>query len=138
MFGFGFKKKVKKIIKKEFSCEIDYFHNSFFKYICEQAKNMNQNEYSVAIYYMLIMMNTLIGDERESKSKDFTYTEEFFEKHSNTIKTILHKANSPQTEILKSLNEVYENLNLLKKQKLNKEPRLSNGFFGIGKTIERQ
>ena len=60
MFGFGLKSKAKRVIREEFFYEVSYINKPTFNAIYQQGKMIGQNEYSIAIFYMFVMMNVLL------------------------------------------------------------------------------
>ena len=113
MFGFGISSKAKRIIREEFFYDVSYMYQHIFKNLCQHGKMLGQNEYSVAIFYMMMMMNTLIDNQKDRDTKDMSRVKDFIDLHSSTILRILHQANSPESEIRNSLDEVNKNFNSL-------------------------
>jgi len=108
MFGFGIKSKAKRVIREEFFYDVSYMYEPLFKNLCEQGKMLGQNEYSVAIFYMMLMMNTLIENQKEflGEDKDLGDVDHFINTHTRTINRIIHQANSPESEIREMLSQI--------------------------------
>ena len=114
MFGFGLKAKVERVIEDDFNYLVSDIQRLTFNGLVSQGKAMDQNEYSISIFYMMIMMNSLAdpmkGHERDEKGqKD---VEDFIQLHSQNILKVIHLANSPESEIKEMLNEVLAKVNL--------------------------
>jgi len=105
MFGFGLKSKAKRVIREEFFYEVSYMHEPTFNAIYQQGKMLGQNEYSIAIFYMNVMMNVLIENKKEFGG-DLNEVEHFISKHTSNINRIIHQANSPESEIRKMLDQI--------------------------------
>ena len=136
MFGFGLKSKAKRVIREEFFYDISYMNEPTFNAIYQQGKMIGQNEYSIAIFYMLVMMNVLVEninsysggkyyqEDRTGLSDDellkgnLNEAEEFIKKHTANMNRILHQANSPESEIRTMLDEVTQNLLFAKRKQL--------------------
>ena len=76
-----------------------------FNAIYQQGKMLGQNEYSIAIFYMNVMMNVLIENKKEFGG-DLNEVEHFISKHTSNINRIIHQANSPESEIRKMLDQI--------------------------------
>ena len=105
MFGFGLKSKAKRVIREEFFYEVSYMYEPTFNAIYQQGKMLGQNEYSIAIFYMNVMMNVLIENKKEFGG-DLNEVEHFISKHTSNINRIIHQANSPESEIRKMLDQI--------------------------------
>jgi len=105
MFGFGLKSKAKRVIREEFFYEVSYMYEPTFNAIYQQGKMLGQNEYSIAIFYMNVMMNVLIENKKEFGG-DLNEVEHFISKHTSNINRILHQANSPESEIRDMLDQI--------------------------------
>ena len=75
MFGFGLKSKAKRVIKEEFFYEVSYMYGPLFNNFVQQGKMLGQNEYSIAIMYMTVMMNVLVENQTDDKSQIFGRSE---------------------------------------------------------------
>ena len=109
MFGFGLKSKAKRVIREEFFYEVSYINEPTFNAIYQQGKMIGQNEYSIAIFYMFVMMNVLLENinsyyggkhfsvDRSSLPDDellkgnLIETEEFIKKHTANLNRIIHQ-----------------------------------------------
>jgi len=120
MFGFSLKEKSEKIIQELFSYSVAPIHAPVFNNILHHAKTTGQNEYSVAFYYMMVMMNTLVTPSEAEEiaginpnaSRDDSQQEEinnFIKTHASTITNNIHLANTPEREIKQMLDEVLSN-----------------------------
>lgn len=134
MFGFGLKAKAKRVIREEFFYEVTYMYEPLFNNLYQQGKMLGQNEYSIAIYYMTVMMNVLVDNQKEYQG-DLQETEQFIKKHTSNINRIIHQANSPEADIRNLVKEVNNNLALIKKKPsqktentLHNETNLDNEF----------
>jgi hypothetical protein len=105
MFGFGLKSKAKRVIREEFFYEVSYMYEPTFNAIYQQGKMLGQNEYSIAIFYMNVMMNVLIENNKEFGG-DLNEVEHFISTHTSNINRILHQANSPESEIREMLDQI--------------------------------
>ena len=119
MFGFGLKAKVKRVIREEFFYEVSYMYEPLFNNLYQQGKMLGQNEYSIAIYYMTVMMNVLVDNQKEYPG-DLQVVDQFIKKHTSNINRIIHQANSPEADIRNLVNEVNNNFALVKKKSLQK------------------
>lgn len=115
MFGFGLKSKAKRVIKEEFFYEVSYMYGPLFNNFVQQGKMLGQNEYSIAIMYMTVMMNVLVENQKEFPG-DLAEVEQFIKKHTSNINRIIHQANSPESDIRKLLEEVNRNFLSISKQ----------------------
>jgi len=138
MFGFGLKSKAKRVIREEFFYEVSYINEPTFNAIYQQGKMIGQNEYSIAIFYMFVMMNVLLENinsyyggkhfsvDRSSLPDDellkgnLIETEEFIKKHTANLNRIIHQANSPESEIRTMHKEISEKLSQYKRNKLTR------------------
>ena len=134
MFGFGLKAKAKRVIREEFFYEVSYMYEPLFNNLYQQGKMLGQNEYSIAIYYMTVMMNVLVDNQKEYPG-DLQETEQFIKKHTLNINRIIHQANSPEADIRNLVKEVNNNFALIKKKPsqknvntLHNEANLDNEF----------
>jgi hypothetical protein len=116
MFGFSLKEKSEKVIEELFLYAVSPMKRPVFNNVVHNGKITSQNEYSVAFFYMMVMMNTLIApydtddgtiepsenrDEKEEKE-----IQDFIEGHATTILNNIHLANSPESEIKEMLAEI--------------------------------
>ena len=113
MFGFGLKSKAKRVIREEFFYEVSYMYEPTFNAIYQQGKMLGQNEYSIAIFYMNVMMNVLIENNKEFGG-DLSEIEHFISKHTSNINRILHQANSPESEIREMLGQINKEFKMIK------------------------
>ena len=138
MFGFGLKSKAKRVIREEFFYEVSYINEPTFNAIYQQGKMIGQNEYSIAIFYMFVMMNVLLENinsyyggkhfsvDRSSLPDDellkgnLIETEEFIKKHTANLNRIIHQANSPESEIRTMHKEISEKLSQHKRNELTR------------------
>lgn len=138
MFGFGLKSKAKRVIREEFFYEVSYINEPTFNAIYQQGKMIGQNEYSIAIFYMFVMMNVLLENinsyyggkhfsvDRSSLPDDellkgnLIETEEFIKKHTANLNRIIHQANSPESEIRTMHKEISEKLSQHKRAELTR------------------
>ena len=71
---------------------------------------MGQNEYSIAIYYMMINMNSLVEPwddiEYENSESEQKEINDFIDRNGKIIGQIMHLANSPETDIREMLKEI--------------------------------
>ena len=103
--------KTEKVLEKEFSYYVPEFQRPFLIGIAASGASVNQNEYSVAIFYMMVMMNLLAepplgSPERTDEEKK--QNKKFIKEHSKNILRIMHKANSPVSDIEELLNEIHK------------------------------
>ena len=103
--------KTEKVLEKEFSYDVPEFQRPFLIGIAASGASVNQNEYSVAIFYMMVMMNLLAepplgSPERTDEEKK--QNKKFIKEHSKNILRIMHKANSPVSDIEELLNEIHK------------------------------
>lgn len=125
MFGFSLKEKAESVIKDIFFYYIEDIHRPTFEAIVQQGKSMNQNEYSIAFFYMLIRMNMMVqpfdsetsagiidpkDDRTEEENKK---VEEFIQTNASRIYKNIHLANSPESDIQAWLHELLVNANLI-------------------------
>jgi len=113
MFGFGLKSKAKRVIREEFFYEVSYMHEPTFNAIYQQGRMLGQNEYSIAIFYMNVMMNFLIENNKEFGG-DLNEVENFISKHTSNINRILHLANSRESEIREMLDQINKEFDKIK------------------------
>ena len=107
MFGFGLKSKAKRIIRNHFAYEVSYIGEATFNLIYRQGVLLNQNEFSIAIQYMLVMMNLLVENYLNNTDiSDSKEVEDFIQKHTSNINRIIHLANSPEADIRNLIDEV--------------------------------
>jgi hypothetical protein len=120
MFGFGLKSKVKRIIREEFSYDIHSIYEPVFDNFCENQKTFGLNEYSIAIGYMVIMMNLLIENAKGSLAElgeaDLSIADRFIKEHTIHINRIIHYSNIPKEYSGNILEEVNNNFNSLKEE----------------------
>ena len=124
MFGFGLKSKAKRVLRAEFFYKGSFMNNSTFNIICQQGDRVGQNEYSVAIFYILAKMNLLV--EKIRSYQDYEYfaedrsgmhafdrirgnyneAEYFIGFHGSILNRIIYQANSSKSEINSMMNEI--------------------------------
>ena len=124
MFGLSLKEKAEAVINNEFHYVVSDIQRQTFSMLVSQGKSMQQNEYSIAIMYMLMIMNMLVQpfetedgaiDPMEGKTKkEKKDTEDFIQNHADSIMRIMHLANSPEKDIKDNLQEVLLNAGLNK------------------------
>ena len=108
MLGFGLKAKTKNVLLEHFNYPVSDLKRFMFDGLVKQGKSMGQNEYSIAIFYMMVCMNTLFensGDYQrdESEEKD---AQDFVMKNAKIIVSIMHLANSPEADIREMLQQI--------------------------------
>ena len=128
MFGFGLKSKAKRVLRAEFFYKSSFMNNSTFNRICQQGDRVGQNEYSVAIFYILAKMNLLV--EKIRSYQDYEYfaedrsgmhafdrirgnyneAEYFIGFHGSILNRIIYQANSSKSEINSMMNEINQKL----------------------------
>ena len=110
MFGFGLKSKTEKVLLDHFSYPVSNLKRHVFNALVKQGKSMGQNEYSIAIYYMMINMNTLVepwdDSEYENSESEQKEINDFIERNGRIIGQIMHLANSPESDIEETLQEI--------------------------------
>jgi len=110
MFGFGLKSKTEKVLLDHFSYPVSNLKRHVFNALVKQGKSMGQNEYSIAIYYMMINMNTLVepwdDSEYENSESEQKEINDFIERNGRIIGQIMHLANSPESDIEEMLLEI--------------------------------
>ena len=94
-----------------------------FNSVVHNGKINSQNEYSVAFFYMMVMMNSLVtpydtGDGTIDPSEHRDENEEkeiqdFIEGHATTILNNIHLANSPESEIKEMLADICSRAGLI-------------------------
>lgn len=108
MLGFGLKAKTKNVLLEYFNYPVSDLKRFMFDGLVKQGKSMGQNEYSIAIFYMMVCMNTLFenpeGYQREaSEEKEI---QDFVTKNAKIIVSIMHLANSPEADIREMLQHI--------------------------------
>ena len=87
MFGFGLKSKTEKVLLDHFSYPVSNLKRHVFNALVKQGKSMGQNEYSIAIYYMMINMNTLVepwdDSEYENSESEQKEINDFIERNGS-------------------------------------------------------
>ena len=110
MFGFGLKSKTEKVLLDHFSYPVSNLKRHVFNALVKQGKSMGQNEYSIAIYYMMINMNTLVepwdDSEYENSESEQKEINDFIDRNGKIIGQIMHLANSPEADIREMLKEI--------------------------------
>jgi len=110
MFGFGLKSKTEKVLLDHFNYPVSDLKRHIFNALVKQGKSMGQNEYSIAIYYMMINMNTLVepwdDSEYENTESEQKEINDFIERNGRIIGQIMHLANSPEEDIREMLKEI--------------------------------
>lgn len=122
MFGLSLREKTETVIENEFHYVVSDMQRGTFRLLVSEAKALGQNEYSIAIMYMLTMMNSIsapfeAGDElidpkdgrNEEEKEQF---ENFISLHVRTISEIKHLANSPEGDIQEMVDLVLRNAGL--------------------------
>ena len=108
VFGFGLKAKIERVIEDDFNYLVSDIQRPTFNALVSEGKAMDQNEYSIAIFYMMIMMNSLAdpmeGYERDEKGQKEAV--DFIKLHSQNILRVIHLANSPESDIKEMLDDV--------------------------------
>ena len=122
MFGFGLKAKTERVLSDIFFYSVAPSMRPVFNGLVSQGKGMGQNEFSIAFYYMMIMMNSLIEpfeaegmmidsfDDKTDKEKETVKT--FIKDHSDRILKNIHLANSPESDIKEMLQHILEKVDL--------------------------
>ena len=123
MFGLSLKEKTESVIENEFHYVVSDMQRQNFRMLVSEGKSLGQNEYSIAIMYMLGMMNMLaapfevegeIIDPKDGRNEDEKEQfENFITLHVKTISEIKHLANSPESDIQEMVDQVLINSNLL-------------------------
>ena len=109
MFGFGLKAKTKNVLLDHFNYPVSDHKKYMFDGLVKQGKSMGQNEYSIAIFYMMVCMNTLFenseGYQRdEAEEKD---VQNFVMRNAKIIIGMKHLANSPEADISEMLQQIF-------------------------------
>jgi hypothetical protein len=122
MFGLSLKEKAESVIENEFHYLVSDMQRSTFNMLVSNGKSIQQNEYSIAIMYMLVVMNMIsepfetedgLIDPKDGRTKkEQKGYEKFITTHINTISDIKHLANSPEQDIQELVNGVLNNANL--------------------------
>ena len=99
IFGYtSVDKRVEKVLKEHFDYSVDPVNQEVFQGIVKQGMDDLVDKYSMAIFYMLVMMNSLENDgSKEVKS--------FLTMHKYNIFSLHDKTDNPSA-ILKMLNEI--------------------------------
>ena len=123
MFGFSLKEKSEKVIEELFLYAVSPMKRAVFNSVVYNGKINSQNEYSIAFFYMMVMMNSLIttydtGDGTIDPSEHRDENEEkeiqdFIEGHATTILSNIHLANSPESEIKEMLADICSRAGLI-------------------------
>ena len=123
MFGFSLKEKSEKVIEELFLYAVSPMKRAVFNNVVHNGKINSQNEYSIAFFYMMVMMNSLItpyytGDGTIDPSEHRDENEEkeiqdFIEGHATTILNNIHLANSPESEIKEMLADICSRAGLI-------------------------
>ncbi|MDB0059011.1 hypothetical protein N9F35_02270, partial [Gammaproteobacteria bacterium] len=131
MFGFGLKAKTETVLSDIFFYSVAPSMRPVFNGLVTQGKGMGQNEYSIAFYYMMIMMNSLIepfeshGVEidsyKDGTDEDREAVKTFIEGHAARILKNLHLANSPESDIKEMLQPILEKVGLAESEALPEE-----------------
>lgn len=95
---FGFKSKVKSVLRDQFNYIPGPFQGPIFKTVCREANRKGVNEYDAAIMFMMVQMNSLSGDGDDVKT--------FVRSHVNNIRNVLSHAQSPSLDIAVMLSEI--------------------------------
>jgi hypothetical protein len=131
MFGFGLKAKTERVLSDIFFYSVAPSMRPVFNGLVSQGKSMGQNEFSIAFYYMMIMMNSLIEpfevegmmidsfNDKTDKEKETVKT--FIKDHSDRILKNLHHANSPESDIKEMLQPILEKVGLAESETLPEE-----------------
>ena len=130
MFGFGLKSKAKRIIREVFFYEVSYMYEPLLNNICQQGKMFGQNEYSIAIYYMTVIMNALVEDQKDLPG-DLNEVDQFIKKYTSNINRIIHQANSPEADIRNMLEEVNNNFKSIQGKSEDKDTLKGSNFKEI-------
>jgi hypothetical protein len=91
-----------------------------FNALVKEGKSMGQNEYSIAIFYMMMNMNILAKPDEEMdieyKRTDSEQKEinDFINRNGKIIGQIMHLANSPETDIREMLKEIVKKSGMAK------------------------
>ena len=122
MFGLSLKEKSETVIKELFLYAVNPSQRPIFNSVVHNGKIAGQNEYSIAFFYMMVMMNSLIApfdsghkevgliDPRENRTdEENKEIEEFIKGHTNIILDNIHLANSPESEIKAMIIEILTN-----------------------------
>lgn len=122
MFGLSLKEKTESVISKEFHYVVSDMQRQTFNVLVSQGKSLGENEYSIAIMYMLTVMNMIAApfeaegqmiDPKEGRNhEEKEQFESFIELHIRTISKIKHLANSPESDIQELVDQVLENADL--------------------------
>ena len=122
MFGLSLREKAEAVIEKDFHYLVSDMQRHVFNMLVSEGKAMQQNEYSVAIFYMFMTCNMLMApfetedgiiDPKEGRTdEEKKEANEFVTAHMNTILNIKHLANSPERDIEDMAKEVLRNAGL--------------------------
>lgn len=112
MFGFGLKSKTENVLLDHFNYPVSDMKRHIFNALVKEGKSMGQNEYSIAIFYMMMNMNILAKPDDEMdieyKRTDSEQKEinDFIDRNGKIIGQIMHLANSPEADIREMLKEI--------------------------------
>jgi len=116
MFGFGLKSKTENVLLDHFNYPVSDMKRPVFNALVKRGKSMGQNEYSIAIFYMMMNMNSLAEPklfDDEEMNKEYARTEsekkevnDFIWRNGKIIGQIMHLANSPESDIEEMLQEI--------------------------------
>lgn len=136
MFGLSLREKTESVIENEFHYVVSDMQRHVFNMLISEGKAMQQNEYSIAIFYMFMICNMLVApfetedgviDPKEGRTNEEKQdADEFVTTHVNTILNIKHLANSPERDIEDMAREVLRNAGLVESSdENNQEPDAS-------------
>ncbi|MBT3993664.1 MAG: hypothetical protein HOF02_06400 [Gammaproteobacteria bacterium] len=120
MFGFGLKSKTENVLLDHFNYPVSDMKRHIFNALVKEGKSMGQNEYSIAIFYMMMNMNILAKPDEEMdieyKRTDSEQKEinDFIDRNGKIIGQIMHLANSPETDIREMLKEIVKKSGMAK------------------------
>ena len=130
MFGLSLKEKTQSVIENEFHYVVSHVQRHNFSMLVSEGKSLGQNEYSIAIMYMLTMMNSIAApfevegeliDPKEGRNEEEKEQfENFINTHIKIISEIKHLANSPESDIQEMVDLVLINAGLSGEQSKEK------------------
>jgi hypothetical protein len=98
MFGNKFEAKVRAVLEIHFLYKPGHIQASTLKQIVRHAKSYGNNEYDAAIFFMIVQMNSLLGNDDRVQS--------FIHTHSENVRRIMDLAFTDADEIHEMLHEV--------------------------------
>ena len=100
MFGFGLKAKTEKIIEEDLGYFVSMMFSNRFSHIVSQGKSLGQNEYSIAIEFVLYCvehLESVWSEKAGGKVANEEIIDSIKEKCKN-IEAIVHLSNTSESD----------------------------------------